>query len=93
MLTHVVLMKFEDPADRHEAKELLDALAGRVEEIGSMTVGLDVVRSEVSYDLCMVTTHGSPDDLRGYQNHPAHLEVAGWLRPRLAGRVCVDYET
>ncbi|MBO2447868.1 Dabb family protein [Actinomadura barringtoniae] len=93
MLTHVVLMKFGDPADAAKAGELLEGLVGTVEGIASMTLGLDVVHSEVSYDLCMITTHDHPDDLRSYQNHPAHLEVAGWLRPRLAGRVSVDFET
>jgi hypothetical protein len=93
MLTHVVLMRFDDPADAPEARDLLEGLAGRVEGLASMTLGLDVVHSEVSYDLCMITTHRHLDDLRSYQNHPAHLEVAGWLRPRLAGRVSVDFET
>ncbi|MEU5882462.1 Dabb family protein [Spirillospora sp. NPDC047279] len=93
MLTHVVLMKFTDPADGPEAKKLLEGLVGAVDEIAAMTVGLDVVRSGVSHDLCMITTHASVAELRGYQEHPAHLEVAGWLRPRLAARVCVDFES
>ncbi|MFI0350268.1 Dabb family protein [Actinomadura sp. 9N407] len=92
MLTHVVLMKFTDPADAPKAKELLEGLAGTVAEIRSITVGLDVLRTEVSFDLCMTTTHDSADALRGYQGHPAHLEVAGWLRPRLSARSVVDYE-
>ncbi|MFC9971090.1 Dabb family protein [Spirillospora sp. NPDC127200] len=93
MLTHVVLMKFTDPADAPEAKELLEGLAGRVGQIRGMTVGLDVVRSAFSYDLSLVTTHASVEELRGYQEHPAHLEVASWLRPRLAARAVVDHES
>jgi hypothetical protein len=91
VLTHVVLMKFTDPADAPEAKRLLDGLPAEVPEIRALTVGLDVVRSAVSYDLCMITEHESVEDLAGYQAHPAHLEVAGWLRPRLAARAAVDY--
>ncbi|GIH80825.1 Dabb family protein [Planobispora longispora] len=93
MLIHVVLMKFADPADAATAGRLLEGLGGTVGQIRSLTVGLDVVRSEVSYDLCLVTTHDSADDLRGYQEHPAHLEVAAWLRPRLAARAVVDHES
>ncbi|GAA2211627.1 hypothetical protein GCM10009850_070870 [Nonomuraea monospora] len=93
MLTHVVLMKFADPGDAARAKELLEGLRGRVEQIKELTVGLDVVGSPVSYDLCMTTVHDSAEALRGYQEHPAHLELAGWLRPRLAARAVVDYET
>ena len=91
MLTHVVVMKFADPADAPKAKELLEGLVGVVPQVLSMLVGLDVVHSEVSGDLCMITTHDDHEDLLGYQAHEAHLEVGGWLRPRLASRVVVDF--
>ncbi|MGW0808652.1 Dabb family protein [Nonomuraea sp. NPDC002799] len=93
MLTHVVLMRFADPADAAGGKELLEGLRGRVEQIKELTVGLDVVGSPVSYDLCMITVHDSAEGLRGYQEHPVHLEAAAWLRPRIAARAVVDYET
>lgn len=92
MLTHVVLMKFRDAADAAQGKRLLEGLAERIEEIRGLTVGLDVTRAEVSYDLCLTTLHATADELRGYQEDPAHLEVAGWLRPRLTARATVDYE-
>ncbi|MFG1946287.1 Dabb family protein [Nonomuraea sp. NPDC048826] len=92
MLTHVVLMKFTDPADAPEAKRLLEGLTGKVPQIKELSVHLDVVHSPVSYDLCLVTRHESADELRGYQEHPEHLEVAGWLRPRLDARAVVDHE-
>lgn len=91
MLTHVVLMKFTDPGDAPEAKRRLEALAPEVAEIRSVTVGLDVVRAEVSYDLVLITEHASLEELKAYQAHPAHLEVAGWLRPLLAARATVDF--
>lgn len=91
MLNHVVLMKFADPADIRHAKELLEGLVGRVEQLRGLTVGLDETRSATSYDLCLVTVFASAEGLQGYQEHPEHLEVAGWLRPRLAGFAAVDY--
>ncbi|MFC6879298.1 MULTISPECIES: Dabb family protein [Actinomadura] len=92
MLTHLVLMKFTDAADAPRAKELLESLDGRVAEIRELRV-LDVVGSEPSFDLCLITGHASVAELAGYQRHPAHLEVASWLRPRLADRAVVDYES
>ncbi|MFI6454881.1 Dabb family protein [Streptosporangium amethystogenes] len=91
MLTHVVLMRFVDPRDAPKAKELLEGMRGKVEQIRDLTVWLDVVGSPVSYHLCMITRHESLDELRGYQGHPAHLEVAGWLHPRLEARAVVDH--
>jgi hypothetical protein len=86
-------MKFTDAADAPEAKAKLEALVGEIPQIKDLTVGLDVVRSEASFDLCLVTTHTDLDELRGYQQHPAHLEVAGWLKAHLAARAVVDTES
>ncbi|MFI6272847.1 Dabb family protein [Micromonospora zamorensis] len=91
VFTHVVLMKFTDAADAAKARSLLEGLASTIDEIATLTVALDTLRTPVSYDLCMISTHTDVDALRAYQSHPAHLEVAGWLKPRLAARVVVDY--
>ncbi|MCX5009034.1 Dabb family protein [Streptomyces sp. NBC_00638] len=90
MLTHVVLMRFKDPADAPEARRRLEQLAPLVREIRSMTLGLDVLDTPVSYHLSMITSHAGPDELAAYQRHPEHLLLAAWLRPRLADRAVVD---
>jgi len=92
LITHIVLMKFADPINRDEAKALLEALPAQIPQIASLHVGLDVIGSEVSYDLALTTTHASVEDLKGYQSHPAHVEFGGWLRPLLTSRVVVDYD-
>ena len=92
MITHVVLMKFADKSNLAEARTRLEELPAGIPQIKTLTVGLDVIGSEVSYDLCLTTTHDSIDDLKGYQSHPVHVEFGGWLRPLLDSRVVVDYE-
>jgi len=92
VIRHVVLMRFEDAADAPEAKTRLEALPAQIAEIRSLEVGLDVVRSEVSFDLALVTTHDSLEELRAYQGHPAHEEFGAWVRPRLTARAVVDAE-
>lgn len=92
MIRHVVLMKFTDPADAPEAAERLRELAGRIEEIADLHVALDMVGSEVSWDLVLTTRHATLADLEGYQAHPVHQEFGGWVRPRLAARAVVDSE-
>ncbi len=90
MITHTVLMKFIDPADAPEAQRLLEALPAQIEQVRSLSVGLDVVGSEVSYDLVLVTTHEDLDDLVAYQQHDAHKAFGAWLRPLLVSRAVVD---
>ncbi|MEU4420746.1 Dabb family protein [Actinoplanes sp. NPDC024001] len=91
MLVHVVLMKFSDAGDAAKAKLRLEELAGAVPEIRTMSVEVDELRTEASWDLHLRTTHYDVDDLRAYQAHPAHRELGTWLRPLLSARAVVDY--
>lgn len=92
MVRHVVLMRFVDAADAPEAKTRLEALPAVIEQLRSLEVGLDVLRTEVSFDLALVSTHDDLDGLRAYQEHPAHVEFLSWVGPRLAARALVDAE-
>ncbi|GAA2609533.1 Dabb family protein [Paractinoplanes durhamensis] len=91
MLVHVVMMKFADASDAAKAKLRLEELAGVVTEIRTMDCRLDELRTDVSWDLLLRTTHEDADDLRGYQAHPAHKEFGAWVRPLLTARAVVDY--
>jgi hypothetical protein len=92
VIRHVVLMRFTDPADAAEAADRLRGLEERIEQIRSMEVLLDVVGSDVSWHLALITTHGSLAELEGYQGHAVHQEFGAWVRPRLAARAAVDGE-
>ncbi|GAA0467804.1 hypothetical protein GCM10010112_39000 [Actinoplanes lobatus] len=91
VLVHVVLMRFADPGDAAKAKLRLEDLGDAVPEIRSLEAHVDELRTEVSWDLHLRTTHRDTDDLRAYQAHPAHLELGAWLRPLLTSRAVVDY--
>jgi len=86
-------MTFTDRADAPEAKRRLEELVGQVPALRTMRVDLDAVGAPGSAHLCLTTTHDSVDALRAYQDDPAHVALLGWLRPRLAGRAAVDYES
>lgn len=92
MIRHTVLMRFTDPADAPEAKERLDGLLGVVPTLLTLHVDVDVLRTEASYDLALVSTHDDLAGLKAYAEDPAHLEVLSWIRPRLAARAVVDGE-
>lgn len=93
MITHVVLMTFADRADAPEAKRRLEALQASIPEVRTLRADLDVLALDGSADLCLTATYGSADALAAYAVHPAHQEFLAWLKPRLAGRAAVDYES
>lgn len=92
--THVVLFKFKQPTPAILAKatEQLRSLEGKVPELRSIEVGVDLLHSARSYDLGLITRFDSMADLDAYQKHPDHLEVLNYLRSVLAGSVAVDFE-
>ncbi|GIF26109.1 hypothetical protein BJ973_003379 [Actinoplanes tereljensis] len=91
MLVHVVMFRFADASDAAKAKLRLEELAGVVTEIRTMDCRLDELRTDVSWDLLMRTTHADESDLRAYQAHPSHKEFGAWVRPLLTDRAVVDY--
>jgi hypothetical protein len=100
MIKHVVMwtirhgetprVKFERMA---EVKARLLDLKGRIDEI----VALDVFFNSPSapddnYDVILVSEFNSWADLEAYQKHPAHLEVADYLKNVRQNRSAIDYE-
>ena len=96
MITHIVLFKLSDPnPDTITAtRDLLLSMDGRVPQLRHLEVGVDLVRSERSYDIALVSRVESLDELRAYQIDPYH---AGTIQPHMrsvcSAIVAVDYES
>ena len=94
MLTHVVLFKFKPETDTAKANRLeaqLKGLPALISEIREFRVGRDVVRSERSYDLALVSAFDDLDALQRYQVHPAHQDVVALIKTICAGVVAADF--
>ncbi len=96
MITHIVFFKLTDasPANIEAAKAKLLSMNGKVDLLRHLEVGADVIRSERSYDLALVTRFDSLADLQAYQVHPYHAgEILPYMRSVSASVVAVDYES
>lgn len=91
MLTHVVCFKFNDPEKAKESVERLVRLREMVPSLRHIEAGLDITRSPRSYDVALVTRFDDAEGLAAYQVHPAHEEVAAFIRLHMTGAVAVDY--
>lgn len=93
MFTHIVFFKLKDRSNIEKGKELLLSLDGKIPFLREIKVGEDVVHSERSYDIALITKFDSREDMDKYQVHPAHVnDVVKYLRPMLEGSVSVDFE-
>ncbi len=97
MLRHVVTWKLssEDAAERGaqaaEVARRLNALDGVVPQLRSISAGANAVYPDVNWDVTLVADFDSVEALEQYQVHPAHEEVAAYIRSVVASRVAVDF--
>ena len=98
MIEHVVMWKFTDGEGRTReencsyVRERLLALPAIIPEIKWMQIGRDVSRTDMSYDMMLVTRFDSLEALHTYKVHPAHVEVASYVAKVKVARVVLDAE-
>ena len=95
MITHIVFFRLKEqtPAAINAVKEKLLSMNGRIDLLRHLEVGVDVIRSDRSYDVALVTRFDSLDALQAYQVHPYHAgEVVPYMKSVCDSVVAVDYE-
>ncbi|WP_238655946.1 Dabb family protein [Paenibacillus piscarius] len=94
MIKHIVFFKLKDrsPDKVAETVAVLRNMEGRIPQLLSIEVGTDLIHSERSFDIALVTEVASLEDLQAYQVHPAHKEVIAHINEVKELSVAVDYE-
>lgn len=95
MLTHIVLFKLNNPTSEvvQETKDVLMNMEGKIDELLYIEVGIDIVRSERSYDLALITKFASLEAMEAYQVHPVHQKVIEYINTVKQSTIAVDYES
>ena len=98
ILKHIVMWKFKDEAEGHTRaenaqwmKEHLEALVGKIPELLSAEVGINIKESDAAYDAVLTATFRNTDDMETYKNHPLHQEVTNYCKKVRISRVVCDY--
>ena len=95
MITHIVLFKLAEPTTENieSTKNMLLSMAGKIELLRHLDVGVDLIRSERSFDIALTTKFDSLVDLQAYQVHPYHAgEVVPHMKAVCSAIAAVDYE-
>ncbi|MBW7458977.1 Dabb family protein [Paenibacillus sepulcri] len=95
MITHIVFFKLKDRSPESIARtvKVLKDMEGKIDELRSIEVGTDVLHSERSYDIALVTKVDSMEALAAYQVHPVHKKVIEHISEVRESSVSVDYES
>lgn len=94
MIKHIVMWKFKEGERENMLlfRDRLLALKGKIPQIRSMEVGININPSDRSYDAVLVSEFDSMDDLRAYSTNPLHVEVSDFCKTIRTASVSCDYE-
>lgn len=95
MIKHLVLFRFREDAGAEAVDAIvagLNGLPALIAEIRSFQVGRDLLRTERSYDLALVSDFEDLAALQRYQVHPEHQKVVALVKQAASSVVAVDYE-
>lgn len=95
MIAHIVFFKLKDPTQENlqAARQKLLSMEGELPMLRHLEVGIDLVRSERSFDLALYSRFDSLGDLQAYQVAPYHADVIVPYMKSVSERIhAVDYE-
>lgn len=94
MLVHIVMFQFKEENKQEnleKVKAMLEALPSKIETLRSMEVGIDISKSERSFDMVLVSTFDDQSGLDVYAPHSAHQEVVRFIKEVTILSKVVDY--
>ncbi len=95
MIKHVVCFKLIDSSEKSKllTKEMLLSMIGNVNLFTDIEVGTDFLQSARSYDVILITSFKSKEDLDAYQVDDYHKNVVKpFMHARIISSVSVDFE-
>jgi hypothetical protein len=98
MIRHLVLWKLTTH-DAEEKAQIVAELARRfsallpiIDGTQRLDIRADVGDTDGNWDVVLDADYLDAAALEHYQVHPAHLDVAQYVRSVVSDRVCVDFE-
>ncbi len=95
MVCHVVMWDIKKdvtaPVSAHQIKSSLESLKEKIGEIDFFEVGINERAVSAGADIVLISRFKTFEDLKRYQEHPAHLEVVAFLRGCTVKKGVVDF--
>ena len=76
MFTHIVLFKLKESTKENLEflKKASLSMSGNIKELKELEVGIDVIRSDRSYDIAIITRFDTKEDYLAYDVNEFHVE-------------------
>lgn len=98
MIRHIIMFKLKDLGSEDiknqklaELKKMIDELKYKITEIDSIEAGINFSTREVAYDLVLVSSFKTRENLDKYTAHPEHQVLVNFLKDIKLSSAVVDY--
>ncbi|CUU50949.1 Dabb family protein [Clostridium beijerinckii] len=94
MFTHIVLFKLKEPTTENLkfVEKTLLSMNGMIKELKQLEVGVDVIKSDRSYDIGIITRFDNKEDYLSYDVNEFHVEkVKKVIGPYMEGSKTLDF--
>lgn len=96
MFKHIVMFRIKKDLDVErvsvELCEKLSSMPNYIEEILSIEIGRNQIKSSSAFDVVLITTHKDRTDYERYQIHEYHQQIKSYVVNIVEDRALVDYE-
>ncbi len=94
MIRHIVLFRIKDEF-KDEIPQLVKnfyGMKGKIEGMLDLEAGRDILHSDRSYDLALITLFDGMESFQAYQTHPVHMPVKKRMHEVRVSSVACDFE-
>lgn len=99
MIKHIVMFKLKEYNNNIEKLETakkvklnFESLIGKINEIVSYEVGINISTSPASFDVVINSDFNNIEELKKYTDHPEHRKAVKYNKQFSVEKVVVDYE-
>lgn len=93
MVKHVVMYKLKNPTEQNAialASKFL-SMKGKIDVLKSIESGVDILRSDRSFDVALICQFDSLEDMEVYRTHEVHLPVMAYVKSVVESSKSVDF--
>jgi hypothetical protein len=94
MVVNNLLIKVKDSTKENIAKvkDILSELKGNIPVLLDSRVELDIHAGESPYDIMLINTFKSYEDIKTYLDHPVHIKVSQYITGVIEKSASLCYE-
>ena len=93
MVKHVVMYKLKEATEQNAIalQQKFLSMKGKIDVLKDIQSGLDVLRSDRSFDVVLICQFDTMEDMETYRTNEVHLPVMAYVKSVVQESKSVDY--